>query len=94
MGGKVVVDTYDIGTLWPDQNGITRAKVNKLSSANIVSSNGLDNVGYADDTTIMTRMSEGEKRREITYEVYGEWGHTIHPDKWQRLPAKRRHPKE
>ena len=57
-------------------------------------------VGHADDTTIVTRLSESEERRKHTYEVYGAWGHTRHPDKWQRVwasryePAKRRRIKQ
>jgi len=89
LGNTVTIDTFDEDTLWPTAEGKPRGKVSKLAPEVAKSQSNLDVVGYADDTTIVTRVSESEKRRRLTYDVYEEWGHAIHPDKWQRLWASK-----
>ena len=48
-------------------------------------SNEIDVVGYADDTTIIGRKNDAEAKRKVVKRVYTEWGHQIHPDKWQKV---------
>ena len=66
---------------------MTRAQVVKLDSNIAREGNSLDIVGYADDTTNVTRQTTGVRKRELTYQVYEDWKHKIHPDKWQTLVA-------
>jgi hypothetical protein len=42
-------------------------------------------VGYADDTTLVGRLSTINEKRRLATKGYSAWGHAIHPDKWQRL---------
>ena len=97
LGGKVIVESFNEDVIWPSNAGMTRTKIDKIQSELRNSEDSLENVGYADDTTIITRVSESEARRKTTYDVFEGWGHAIHPDKWQRvwasnkeLPKKRR----
>ena len=45
----------------------------------------LDVVGFADDTTLVGRLSTSDLRRECATRRYAEWGHRVHPEKWQKL---------
>ena len=92
LANKVQVLSYEDQAVWPSPQGIPRRQVDKLSTDQSLGASDLELVGYADDTTIVTRVSECDERRKYTYEVYGAWGHTIHPDKWQRVWACKREP--
>jgi len=85
IDGSVFVDTLPEAEVWPNVKGLTREKVRKLPGTCQAESKALDVVGYADDTTIVTRFSEADKRRAATCQTYEAWGHVIHPDKWQKL---------
>ena len=84
---KVIIDTFPPAAFWPTSEGCSRTVVDKKCLTSECESNPLKIVGYADDTTIITRYSESEEKIKSTREVYKAWGHTIHPDKWQRLWA-------
>lgn len=85
-GAKVCIQSFEAGRVWPEGRWGTRGQVAKLQEGeegdNI---HKLDVVGYADDTTIVGRLSTIYSRREQATIGYERWGHKVHPKKWQRL---------
>ena len=79
------METFSPAEVWPDGGWVNRNKIINLDSAVAVDTNGMDVVGYADDTTIVGRLSTIDVKRHHATTGYHEWGHAVHPDKWQRL---------
>eukprot|EP00972_Heterocapsa_arctica_P115964 16450660-Heterocapsa_arctica.AAC.1 len=85
-GAKVEVATYSEEHVWPGGRWGGRRKVLGLEGTrDPVGRQPLDVVGYADDTTLVGRESTVEVRRESATQGYADWGHRVHPGKWQRL---------
>ena len=88
VAGKVKVEACNLENVF-SRDGLVRRQEVLSQGTPSTDAHALDLVGYADDTTIVTRMSEAFQKREITKKVYSQWGHTIHPDKWQKLRSEK-----
>jgi hypothetical protein len=71
--------------IWPEGTWPTKQTVHKTLTAQARAVGALPTVGYADDTTLIGRLSTVDRKRATATRVYGDWGHAVHPDKWQRL---------
>jgi hypothetical protein len=71
--------------VWPEGVWPRRKDGSSLQDAEAEMVSGLRVVGYADDTTVVARLSSVDRCRKAAEEGYSEWGHTIHTGKWQRL---------
>ena len=82
--GQVVVGLFTPAQVWPDGMWGKMARVDRLpGEVEGFETATLRAVGYADDTTLVSRLSSVDKDREAATQGYGDWGHKIQEGKWQ-----------
>ena len=83
--GSVVIKTCNEQDTFPERQWQTRVKTEKTITRKTGTTEALELVGYADDTSLVGRASCIDQKRGIAIEGYEELGHKVHPNKWERL---------
>ena len=81
----VGICTFSEEMVWQDGSVPPRSKINQLKRSGVGTAEAIELVGYADDTTLLSRLSQTYAKRASATEGYEEMGHKVHPDKWCRL---------
>ena len=82
---EVVVESTEMSQIWPEGKWDTKAKMSKMSWGTTSTRKGINNIGFADDTTLVGRASTIDRTRGLALRGFEEMGHKVHPDKWQRV---------